>query len=318
MDAKDDEQLRRSTVKPYLVYCVMESQLSIESLRSEIASLKKQLMEERELRQKVEAELKYINEEMVHQHKEISDSIDYAKKIQTAILPPVPLIKKLLPKSFILYLPKDVVSGDFYYVEDHEEKVVFAAVDCTGHGVPGALMSVVGFEYIHQAVKEKGMTKPSDILSYLDWGVNNKLRQTVEPGGIRDGMDVAVCCIDYKNGKLQYAGAYNSLYLIRNGELEEIKPDKIPIGGDGVVDEFTNHEFDVQSGDLIYLFSDGYADQFGGPRGKKFKYRQFKETLLSMQQLTMPEQHEKLNEVFHSWMGDLEQVDDVCIVGVRI
>lgn len=296
----------------------MEIQSKVEELEAEIEALKNELMGERELRQKVEAELRYINEEMAHQHKEISDSIDYARKIQTAILPPVPLIKKLLPKSFILYLPKDVVSGDFYYVEDHEEHVVFAAVDCTGHGVPGALMSVVGFEYIHQAVKEKGMTKPSDILSYLDWGVNNKLRQTVEPGSIRDGMDVALCSIDYNRGKLQYAGAYNSMYLIRDGELEEVKPDKIPIGGDGVVDEFTNHEFDVKEGDMIYLFSDGYADQFGGPRGKKFKYLQFKETLLSMQELTMPEQHDKLEEIFNSWMGSLEQIDDVCVVGVRV
>lgn len=315
------------------------SNKTTEQLEQEIASLQKQLLEERELRQSAEHELAYIRDELSKQHKDITDSIDYAKKIQTAILPPFHLIKQQLPKSFILYLPKDVVSGDFYFVDEEKGHIVFAAVDCTGHGVPGALMSVVGFEYIHQAVKEKGMTKPAEILSYLDWGVNNKLRQTVDPDTIRDGMDLGLCSIDFENGKLQYAGAYNSMYLVSKQEklpgdranarpamastdgmhyLHEVRPDKIPIGGDGIVDEFTNNEFDVEEGDIIYLFSDGFADQFGGPRGKKYKYNKLKQYLLSIKDNTMPEQLELLANEFSNWKGDLEQIDDVCIIGVRV
>lgn len=315
------------------------SDTRIAELEKEVEDLKKELLQEKELRHKAEEELQYIEDQVSKQHKDITDSIDYAKKIQTAILPPLPLVKKILPKSFILYLAKDVVSGDFYYAEEHEGKVVFAAVDCTGHGVPGALMSVVGFEYIHQAVKEKGMTHPNEILSYLDWGVNNKLRQTVDPDTIRDGMDLGLCTIDFANKKLEYAGAYNGMYLVNRHEkiegeranereavasedgahyLHEVRPDKIPIGGDGIVDEFTNNEFDVEEGDLIYLFSDGYADQFGGPNGKKYKYKQLKKFLLSIKDKTMPEQLKLLTDEFRSWQGELEQIDDVCIVGVRV
>jgi len=180
---------------------------------------------------------------VVESKKELDDSISYAERIQRAIMPPLDLVDTILPKSFILYLPKDVVSGDFYFVEQYGDEIVFASVDCTGHGVPGALMSVVGFNYLHQAVTEKGITKPAEILSFLDAGVNERLRQTGGESGVNDGMDLSLCTLNIKTKVLQYAGAYNPLYVISNNELLQTKADKSPIGvnTDGVTDEYTNH-----------------------------------------------------------------------------
>jgi serine phosphatase RsbU (regulator of sigma subunit) len=265
-------------------------------------------------------ELNQRNEQLTEHQKEMDDSISYAERIQGAIMPPRALIKSSLPNSFIIYLPRDVVSGDFYFIEKVDDEVIFAAVDCTGHGVPGALMSVVGFNYLHQAVTEKGFTKPSDILSFLDEGVNDRLRQTDGESGVNDGMDLGLCSLNTKTKKLQYAGAYNPLYVVSNGELTEVKADKFPIGVnvDGVVDEYTNHTLQLKEGDCIYLFSDGYADQFGGPKGKKFKYRPLRKTLLDLNHLTMRDQKQQLISVFNNWKGDEYQVDDVLLMGVRV
>lgn len=284
-----------------------------EELIAENESLKKALFNERE-------KLSAVIEELEESKKELTDSISYAERIQTAILPPIAYVKTMLPKSFILYLPKDVVSGDFYFVEQVGDEVVFAAVDCTGHGVPGALMSVVGFNYLHQAVTEKQMTKPSDILSFLDVGVNERLRQTDGASGVNDGMDLGVCTLNLKTNVLQYAGAYNPLYIISDGELMETKADKFPIGvnTDGVIDEYTNHIFQLKQGDCVYLFSDGYADQFGGEKGKKFMYKSLRDKLVELNSLTMPEQKQQLTNIFVNWKGENEQVDDVCVIGVRI
>ena len=259
-------------------------------------------------------------EELAEKNKDMTDSINYAQLIQQAIMPPEYLIKKHLPDSFILYKPKDIVSGDFYFVEKKRNKAVFAAVDCTGHGVPGALISVVGFNFINQAVNEKGLNKPSDILSFLDEGVNDTLRQTADESGVKDGMDLAMCTLDYKTLKLQYAGAYNSLYYIKGKELTEIKSDKLPIGVNvkGIVDQYNNHSVQLTKGDTIYLFTDGYADQFGGPKGRKYMAKRFKEHLVDIQHLSMDEQKENLNKAIEDWQGTLEQVDDILIIGVRV
>lgn len=267
-------------------------------------------------------ELDKRNAMLYEQNKELSDSINYALRIQKAILPPDYYVNELLPENFIYYKPKDVISGDFYFVEkcEDENKVVFSAVDCTGHGVPGAMMSVIGFKYLEQAVVEKGLSKPADILQYLDIGVNDSLRQTANESGVYDGMDLGLCTLDIKKKQLQYAGAYNSLYYVQDDVLVEIKADKLPIGvnEDGVADIFTNHTIDLEKGDTVYLFSDGYADQFGGPKGKKFKYGQLKKTLLEIHAKSMKEQKEILEQTITEWQGDNMQVDDILIIGIKI
>lgn len=260
------------------------------------------------------------NKEITHQKQEITDSINYAKRIQESILPPAAHVRSCLKDSFILYKPKDIVSGDFYWVEHVNDHAVFAAVDCTGHGVPGAMMSVVGFNILNQAVNEKRLTRPSDILTFLDAGVNNILRQSTQTTSVKDGMDLALCSLNSERTLLQYAGAYNALYIVQDNELKEIKADKFPIGVnlDGKADTYTNHEIIVKKGDCVYLFSDGYADQFGGPDEKKFKYVNFRKLLLSIHQKSMDEQRMLLDKAIEDWRGGLEQVDDILVMGVRV
>jgi serine phosphatase RsbU (regulator of sigma subunit) len=254
------------------------------------------------------------------QNREIKDSISYALRIQTAILPPDYYVKKCLSDSFVLYLPKAVVSGDFYFVDKVDEHIVFSAIDCTGHGVPGAMMSVIGYTLLHQAIKLKRMTKPSDILEFLDSGVTDTLRQMAGESGVNDGMDLALCSLNTLTKEVQYAGAYNSMVFIRKGELMEIKADKFPIGSnfEGINDIYTNHSVQLATGDIIYLYSDGYADQFGGPKDKKFKYNQLNELLLTVHTLPMNEQFEKLKSRYQEWKGENEQTDDVIVMGVKI
>lgn len=273
-----------------------------------------------QLKQKANQLLEHRNIEITLQKKEITDSINYAKRIQESILPPAETWSKILPDSFIFYRPKDIVSGDFYWIEQKEDVVCFAAVDCTGHGVPGALMSVVGFNLLTQAINEVNLVKPSDILKHLDAGVTKTLRQSEDGKGVKDGMDLSLCSLNRKTLELQYAGAFNSLYYVSNGVLTEIKADKFPIGVnlDGKVDNYTNHVIQLKEGDCVYLYSDGYADQFGGAKGKKFKYNQLKELLSSIALLPVEEQRNIIEVKFDQWKGPLEQVDDVVIIGVRV
>ncbi len=272
------------------------------------------------LKQKANILLENQNIEITQQKKEITDSINYAKRIQESILPPEPHWKKLLPNSFIFYRPKDIVSGDFYWIEQRNEYICFAAVDCTGHGVPGALMSVVGFNLLTQAVNEVGLIKPSEILKHLDAGVTRTLRQSEDGKGVKDGMDLSLCTLNTKTNELQYAGAFNALYYITNNELKEIKADKFPIGInlDGIVDNYTNHKIQLQKGDAVYLFSDGFADQFGGPKGKKFKYTQLKKLFAAIYNKPVSTQQEIVSNTFDTWKDSLEQVDDVVIIGLVI
>jgi serine phosphatase RsbU (regulator of sigma subunit) len=272
-----------------------------------------------------------------HKEQEVMDSIRYALRIQLSIIPTAIKVKSLLPKSMVLYKPKDIVSGDFYWVDEVDGKVLFAAVDCTGHGVPGAMMSVIGLKSLNQATQDKKLLSPADILQHLDAEVNNTLRQSYDPNAVKDGMDLALCSIDYKTLTLEYAGVFNSLWLLRKGvasshtlksdrelfygtDLFEIKADKSFIGNnkDGVADVFTNHSIQLQKDDCVYIFTDGYADQFGGPNGKKFKYNKFKDLLIANAHLTMDDQYNALNKAFMDWKGNLEQVDDVLVIGVKI
>ena len=295
------------------------------------------LFQQNKKRKEANTLLQIQNNEILHQKKEITDSINYAKRIQLSILPPDKMVKRLLPDAFIYYKPKDVVSGDFYWVEERNGYVMFAAVDCTGHGVPGAMMSVVGLNLLNRAVNEKDLTRPSDILQYLDVGVTDTLRQNQIEGGVKDGMDLSLCTYNPATMQLQYAGAFNNLWIVRKNfsashqvnpktetlfedSLLEIKADKFPIGSntDGVADTYTNHSIQLQKGDCVYLYSDGYADQFGGPKGKKFKYNALKKLLISISHLSPSQQREKLNKAYELWQGNLEQVDDVLIIGVCV
>ena len=286
-------------------------------------------------------ELEKIVEErtaaLKHKEQEITDSIKYALRIQLSIIPTNNHVKSLLPKSMVYYRPKDIVSGDFYWVDEINGSVLFAAVDCTGHGVPGAMMSVIGLKLLNQAVQDKGLSVPSEILQYLDIGVNSTLRQSYDPSAVKDGMDLAVCNLDYKTLTLQYSGAFNSMLVVRkniantyaitssketfyNNDLLEIKSDKLAIGSntDGLADVFTNHTIQLQKDDCVFIYTDGYADQFGGPKGKKFKYNQLKDVLIANSHLQIEEQKDCLDKAFRTWKGKQEQVDDVLVIGVKI
>ena len=252
-------------------------------------------------------------------NKDIIDSINYAKRIQEAILPAKELKYKLFPNAFVLFEPKDIVSGDFYWFTEKNNKKIISAIDCTGHGVPGAFMSLIGNTFLHEAVNEKGITNPGLILNELRNNVITSLKQTDVTDSTKDGMDMALLSFDSINNTVEFAGANNPLWLIRKGECIEYKGDKRPIGyfrGKGM--PFTNTTIELINGDALYIFTDGFADQFGGEKGKKLKYKQLKDSLLSIQKMTMPEQEQFLIKTFKSWKGDLEQVDDVLIIGIKI
>jgi serine phosphatase RsbU (regulator of sigma subunit) len=269
------------------------------------------------VRQKEEIEKQ--RQKLEELYKDVTDSIRYAKRLQESILPPDNFIKQLLPESFVLYKPKDIVSGDFYWFYKKENKILFAAVDCTGHGVPGAFMSLVGANALNQAVKEHGVVQPAKILEDINKLSSETLNKNNENNTVRDGMDLALCSIDKKSMELEYAGANNPLYLIRNNELIEIKADKFAIGAfEPGTKNYTNHKWQLQKGDKLYVFSDGYADQFGGLKGKKFMYRQFRDVLLKISDKNMQTQKQLLLETLEKWKGMYEQVDDILVIGVEI
>jgi serine phosphatase RsbU (regulator of sigma subunit) len=253
-------------------------------------------------------------DELEEKNTEILDSITYAKRIQEAILPPARLVKEWLPNSFVLYKPKDIVAGDFYWMESIDNTIIFAAADCTGHGVPGAMVSVVCHNAMNRAVREFGFREPGQILDKTRELVVRTFEKSEEE--VKDGMDIALCSLS--GNKLQYAGANNPLWIIRNGEVLETKATKQPIGKVDNPQPFQTHTFELQPNDIFYVFSDGYVDQFGGVKGKKFKARAFRELLLSIQSEPMEKQRELIIEAFEKWRGDIEQVDDVCMIGVRI
>ena len=260
--------------------------------------------------------------ELHEKNEDLLSSIHYAKLIQNAILPSEERFRKVLPGSFVFHRPRDIVSGDFYWLQEYDEKILVAAVDCTGHGVPGAFMSIIGNNALNAAVREEELTAPALVLDSLNRGVSSTLtlQADINDVGIKDGMDVALVTIDYKNMTVQYAGAYNPLYIIRDGQLIETKADKFPIGLsiDDQLRLFTNHTFDLIEGDMIYIFSDGYPDQFGGPLGKKFKYDQFRKMLIEIHELSPRKQHKQLTSRFDEWMGELVQLDDVLVIGLRV
>ena len=270
----------------------------------------------------IHKEKERINElkiEIEHRHQEILDSVNYAKRIQEAILPDRKDIFAYLPDSFILFKPRDIVSGDFYWFTFKNGKCIIAAIDCTGHGVPGAFMSMIGNTLLNQIVNENGITDTSMILTQLNKEINHSLKQTQETSDSRDGMDIAICCFDMEKMEMQYAGAMRPLYFIRNKELTETKGSKFAIGGldyDGQK-VFVTHTFQLQKGDAIIISTDGYADQFG-PEDKKIMTRKFKEVLASIQDRSMEEQGRFLDEFHNNWKQQVEQTDDVLVIGIKI
>lgn len=267
-------------------------------------------------KQKEEVELQH--QELEAKNQEITDSIQYAKRIQMAILPPDKMFKSHLPDSFVLYKPKDVVAGDFYWLSHTDDLVLFAAADCTGHGVPGAMVSVICNNGLNRSVREFGLTDPGQILDKTRELVIREFEKSEED--VKDGMDISICALSKKTGQLAWAGANNPIWIIRSGssEIEEIKGDKQPIGVYELSKPFTTHSIQLDQGDSLYLFSDGYADQFGGENGKKYKSGKFKKTILEIAGLPMSDQAKALDERFESWRGSIEQIDDVCVIGVKV
>jgi len=259
------------------------------------------------------------NKLLAEKNKNITDSIEYAQKIQEAILPPSRILADVFKDYFVLFKPKDKVSGDFYWAHDTKDHVFFAVADCTGHGVPGALMSMMGVGGLNKAVQDDAIVSPSKILNKLNYFVRKSLHNDQKGNKIKDGMDISLCVYNIKNKHLLYSGALMSLYLVRNGELIEYKSDKMPIGHSlEKIKSFSETKIRLEDGDQVYLFSDGYVDQFGGEFGKKLKYQRFRRLIIKSAQINVPEQKRFLEDSFAKWRKDHEQIDDVCIMGIKV
>jgi serine phosphatase RsbU (regulator of sigma subunit) len=259
-----------------------------------------------------EKKLKSQNEIIGQKNKDITDSINYSRKIQDAILPSEKNIRELFPENFVYYKPKDIISGDFYWCTKVDHLKFFAVADCTGHGVPGALMSMLGTSLLKEIILTRNVTRTNEILNELRKLVINALDQS------KDGMDIALICYDEKSKELHFSGANNSALIVSNNTLTELKPDKQPIGSYERLEDFTSKTVSVEPGTLVYMYTDGYADQFGGEKGKKFKYRQLNDLILSASSSPMENQKQAINTSFSNWKGTLEQVDDVCVIGIKL
>lgn len=284
------------------------------------------LAESKQQIEMINSDLEIKNAEVLKQkdiieqkNQSITDSIQYASRIQTAVLPPVSFLSDWGIDNFILYKPKDIVSGDFYWGVEKNEKIILAAGDCTGHGVPGAFMSMLGHAFLDEIISTKEPENAADILNLLRDEIINALKQKGTTGEAHDGMDISLVILDLKAGKLDYAGANNPLYLIRNGKMIQYKADRMPIGIHVTsITPFTNQSVEIRKDDYLYLFSDGYADQFGGPNGKKYMYKPFQDLLLKHHEKPMELQKEILDDTFGKWKNEREQVDDVLVIGIHL
>lgn len=254
-------------------------------------------------------------------NKDITDSINYAKKIQDAILPEEEYISNALPNSFIFFKPRDVVSGDFYWFSEQHELNIIVVADCTGHGVPGALMSMIGTSLLSEIVNHRGITNPGEILDNLDTGIQKAFKKYLSDEiENKDGMDISICTIDKSNTKLLYAGAFRPLIKIKNGAMEEYRGNRFPIGGGSSYKKttFTTHEITIKKGDNFYMFSDGFPDQFGGIKEKKYMNKQFKKLLMTINPQPSSSKLKLLEKAFTDWKGEIEQLDDILVLGFEI
>jgi serine phosphatase RsbU (regulator of sigma subunit) len=250
---------------------------------------------------------------------EITSSIEYAGRIQKAILPVEDHFREAFGDYFIIYKPRDIVSGDFYWIAEDEKSIFFTVADCTGHGVPGAFMSSMGISTLHEIIANSRNLQANKVLNLLRNKIVKALHQTGKSGEMADGMDIAFCILSKDRKKLQFSGAFNPMVIIQGGEFVEYKGDRMPIGiHHGKETTFTNHRIDVNRGDTIFLFSDGFASQFGGPDGVKYKKANFKDLLSGIYSLPMSEQRKILETEFENWKGTMNQVDDITILGLRI
>ncbi len=286
-----------------------EANLKLEEKNRTISLQKDEIEKQRDLAAAQRDQIGY-------QKRHIEDSIMYAKRIQTALMPSLELFSDKL-EHFVLYKPLAIVSGDFYWVSSQSNPQVIISADCTGHGVPGAFMSMLGVTLLNEIVNSKHILMPDQIIENLRQGIIKSLKQVADEDSIKDGMDIAVCVVDFDKNILWYAGANNPLYLVRGGELTHYRADKMPVAIHYRMEPFTLHTIEIQKGDAFYIFSDGYADQFGGPKQKKFMSMQLRETLVQMDGLSMLKQGERMNEIFEEWRGGGPQIDDVTLIGVR-
>jgi serine phosphatase RsbU (regulator of sigma subunit) len=315
------------TIWAYIIYFVLFVLLIYIIIRLSIRRVKQQNERLEQIVEERTHEIALQNQKLEHQKEEIEektkdilDSIKYAKRIQNTILPSEEKLNHIFDhEHFVLYKPKDIVSGDFFWAARFDNKTVFSAIDCTGHGVPGAFVSIVGFNGLNRTVNEFKLRQPAAILDKLTEIVVQTFSQSdTSKSNIKDGMDLALCALDNATLKLEFAGANNPLIVVRNKEIIEIRGDKQPIGEFDDRVPFTNHEVQLQSGDCVYIFSDGYADQFGGPKGKKLKYKTLKDLFVEINGYSMKEQLRRMDEAFNNWRGSFEQLDDVCLIGIRI
>jgi phosphoserine phosphatase RsbU/P len=310
------------TVAIFMMFLIRGRQrLTIKEITSRLALAKSKELIEKEhgivMEQKKEIEKQ--NDELEEKSKEITDSINYAKRIQTAFIPSDKIFASHFSESFVYFKPKDIVSGDFYWVAKKGDKIFYVTADCTGHGVPGGFMTMLGLSFLEEIVVIKGETNTDAIVNYLRERIISTLKQTGDAGENKDGMDVAVCCIDKEKNTLYFTGANNPIYIARKGELIEIKPDKQPCGFYFEPKPFTKKEFQLEPNDIIYSFTDGYADQFGGAQGKKFRYKSLRTILLDNCNKSMAEQKTILSDSMNSWMGKkYEQLDDILVIGVKV
>lgn len=301
--------------KPFNQYELLIKVRSALDLVTKIKEIKKQSKVAEEKKNVLQSQHDLISE----QQREILGDLKYSKRIQKSILPTQELINEILPEQFILNLPRNHVSGDFYWVGRHGNRKAIAVADCTGHGISGALMTMAGMAFLNDIMGRYNNLEPSEVLFELRKMVMNLLKQTGEEGEASDGMDISLTMINEERNKLWFSGANNPLYIINNGELVTIKGDRMPIGIHLNFDRpFTNNEIEVAKGDTIYMFSDGFADQFGGPRNKKFRYKQFQELLLENHDKSFENQKNILEQAFIDWKGDYQQVDDVLVLGYKI
>jgi serine phosphatase RsbU (regulator of sigma subunit) len=251
-------------------------------------------------------------------NKSITDSLIYAQRIQEALLPSEEYFRKHFSESFILFRPKDIVSGDFYWIGERSSKIFVVAADCTGHGVPGALMSMIGHNLLDKIINIDKIEKPDEVLNIMSMGLEKTFSREKNPGDIiRDGMDIGLCVVDRKNRTIEYAGAFFPLYIIRDERLIDLKGDKYTLGMKGDHVSYANNKIELKENDIVYLFSDGYVDQFGGSENKKFMYRRFRYLLMTIHHFPMEDQKSILDDNIRSWMGSTPQVDDMLVIGFK-
>ncbi|OIP01258.1 MAG: hypothetical protein AUJ98_05035 [Bacteroidetes bacterium CG2_30_33_31] len=265
------------------------------------------------------AEIQAQKDELEEKNQNILDSIHYAKRIQMAVSPTKEQMNKYFPENFVLWRPRDIVSGDFYWMMHKNNKTVLAAADCTGHGVPGAFMSIMGISFLNQIANMPEVQNAADALNHLRHNVITSLNQEGSKTDTKDGMDISLCVYDFENMLMEFSGAYNPLYMVRNGKIEVIKADRMPVGVHDRMDSpFSNSKFTMMKGDVYYILSDGYIDQFGGAEGKKFMTKRFKDLILEIYNKPMEEQSKILEDTIIAWRGEIEQIDDIIIIGVKI